>query len=126
MRCSQSVPYEIQSNYKIWKVETAWALSTLNQVFHLLLDTSFHSSKFYLSPDRFILEILKGLACKSEHDLLLVLNFMETKCKENQEKYPETANNLIWYAEIMLENFRNEEDGQLLELPQIKDFITTA
>ncbi|SER30262.1 NACHT domain-containing protein [Pedobacter rhizosphaerae] len=123
MENTTTVPYDIQSDYQIWKVDTAWGLTELSKIFHLYLDERFHSSKFYRSPDRFIIEILKGLAKKSEQDLLLVISFMENQSQINQEKYPKSANDLIWYTQTILEDFRAEENGQQLALEQIKEFI---
>jgi hypothetical protein len=99
---------EIQSTFQIWKVDTGKALKKLDKVIHVIPDRSLHRDKFYRSPDRLVLEILKGLASKSEEDLQLVYLYMQRNFKKFNTDFPETAGDFIWYAEHMLEDFRKQ------------------
>ena len=119
---TKKIPFETQSDFEIWHIDTSWALMQIEKVFYLYLDEQYHDSKFYRSPDRFILELLKGMAKKSEEDLILVNNFMLEKSKKYTKKYPQTAIDLIWYTEIMIEDFRALDEGKL-ELVEIKAFL---
>lgn len=119
---TKKIPFETQSDFEIWHIDTSWALAQIEKVFYLYLDEQYHDSKFYRSPDRFILELLKGIAKKSEEDLILVNDFMLEKSKKYTNKYPQTAIDLIWYAEIMIEDFRAGDEGQL-GLMEIKTFL---
>ncbi|WGQ10711.1 hypothetical protein QG516_03455 [Pedobacter gandavensis] len=102
-------PYEIQSNFTIWNVDTKKALRKLNSVMHMFPDTSYHREPFYRSPDRFILEILNGLAEKTEEDLLLVYKYYYANMRKYRKEFPNSAGDLIWYAEMALEKFRERE-----------------
>lgn len=112
---------EIQSRFQIWQVDTGKALKKLDKVIHVIPDRSLHRDKFYRSPDRLVLEILKGLASKSEEDLQLVYLYMLKNFKKFTVDFPETASDFIWYAENMLEDFRKQAP-KILSIVEIKKF----
>lgn len=99
---------EIQSRFQIWKIDTRKALNKLDKVIHVIPDRILHQDKFYRSPDRLVLEILNGLASKSEEDLQLVYLYMQKNFKKFKKDFPDTAGDFIWYAENMLEDFRKQ------------------
>jgi hypothetical protein len=106
---SAEPPYEIQSNFVVWNVDTKKALKKLDAVMHMFPDTSYHKEPFYRSPDRFILEILDGLAKKTEDDLLLVYKYYYKNMRKYRKEFPNNAEDLIWYAEMAMEKFRERE-----------------
>jgi hypothetical protein len=113
---------EIQSKFQIWKVDTKKALKKLDLVIHMIPDTSFHRNAFYRSPDRFIVELLNGLASKEEDDLVLVYKYLQNNFEKFKLQFPHTAGNFIWYAENAVEDFR-KQNHHVLPLGEIKALI---
>jgi hypothetical protein len=106
LKAHKKPPTEIQSDNRIWNVDTKKALKKLSGVIYMVPDKRCHCEPFYRSPDRYILEILEKLAFKGEEDLLLVCEFYRRNAKKYQKDFPDTAKDLIWYSENAIENFR--------------------
>jgi hypothetical protein len=117
-------PYHIQTKFPIWQVETNWALKVLEPKMEIMVNDSFPKFRLPDSPEHFLLEILQGLASKSEYDLELIKTFMIAQEKKFVKKFPSKAGHLVFHAELMEENFRqktsdfisNEEIRKLIDV----------
>ncbi len=104
-------PYSIQSGYKPYNVDTNFALEELDKVAYLLLDEEANKIFSGDSPRHFILEIIYGLAAKSEEDLILVEAFLNKAAKQLDGSY-KNVYDLNWYIERIFENYRNAENAK--------------
>lgn len=118
-------PYNIQGSHSITKVDTLKAVNELEDIMFLLIDEKYNSNQhFHDSSKSIILEWLNTLAAKSENDLKIVIEFMETT-KENLMKQYEDANDMNWYINRMLEDFRNS-DITIKTIPEIRKLLQKA
>ncbi|MGN8059717.1 restriction endonuclease [Pedobacter sp. 22163] len=108
VRETRLAPYHIQSGFKICKVDTAWALSEIDDLICLLLVEEDNRSRFYETAKHFLLEVINDFAAKSEEDLLMVENFLRKKMFELAPDF-KLAHHLLWYIERAIEDFRNSE-----------------
>jgi hypothetical protein len=123
LRTERVSPITIQGGYKLYNVETDFALSEMKDMCHLILDRAEDSHRqFYTVPGNVMLEVLYGLAMKSEADLLKVDKFL----RQNFKKLKPTHSNaidLLWYAERHLEEYR-KSDSTKHTIEQIHTIIS--
>ena len=110
VRTTKSSPITIQSGFALYNVNTAFALNHLKDITYLLVDSSYYNDKeYYQSPRSLLIEILSGLASKSESDLLMVDKFLKLNYKKYKKQYS-NAKDFLWYAERNLEQFRKADE----------------
>ncbi|PWK68280.1 hypothetical protein LX99_04804 [Mucilaginibacter oryzae] len=102
----KTAPFDVQGKVSYWNVDTRWGLTQLKPLMFLLLDDATESLRFHHSPKYLMLEILNGLAAKSEADLGLVTAFMDNCANELSAIYPKNSGHLGWHAEQMNERYR--------------------
>lgn len=116
-------PYYTQSNFQIWNVETEWGLEVIRPLMHLAISEKHNKgTRFYSSPKNFLLELINGFAVKSENELLMVERFLQDCASEMSPKHVD-APQLLWYAEQILEKFRQSSNGSI-NIRKIKEIIS--
>jgi hypothetical protein len=106
-----TAPLHIQNTITIWEIDTKIAITRLETVSHMLIDPNFDFNRFWESPKQFLLEVLFGLAKKTEDDLLLVEEFMHTTAGQFINTFPTQAAHLRWHAERALDQFRESQQS---------------
>jgi hypothetical protein len=118
----EEAPYDMQSHWTIWRVDTIWGLAQLEPLIFTLIDKTIPKFRFHSSIDYLILEILDGFASKGENDLQLVVDLLYTKAEEFKIVYPNNHGYLIWQAERMMEAFR-KSNSEMMSNSEIKAFV---
>lgn len=101
-----SSPYSIQSNWSVWKVDTAFGLKSIEPLIFTLVDDTLPKYRFHDSVDHLLLELLRGFAGKSESDLQQVVDLLTRKSVAFSTIYPLKHGQLLWHAQQMEESFR--------------------
>lgn len=110
LRVTKKSPITIQSGFALYNVDTAFALSQLKDIAYLIIDLKyFNDREHFESPRSLLVEILSGLASKSESDLLMVDKFLRTNLRKYKDAY-DNAKDFLWYAERNLEQFRKADE----------------
>jgi hypothetical protein len=102
----KNAPFDVQGKVSYWNVDTRWALEQLRPLMFLLVDDATEALRFHHSPKYLMLEILNGLAAKSEFDLGLVTTYMDNCADELSVTYPKNSGHLSWHGEQMNERYR--------------------
>jgi hypothetical protein len=121
IRTSGSSPMTIQSGYHLHNVDTDFALREIDDLCYLILERNEKKRQFYSESGNLIIEILYGLAMKSESDLVKVDHFIMAKYRKIKKENPR-AIDLLWYAERHLEQFR-QMDNTTYSLNEIIDIV---
>ncbi len=102
-------PYNIQTGYKIYNVDTVLGLNELSGLVYFLVDEKYYNEReFHNTARHIILEWLDGFASKSESDLELVVTFLSNQQSKLKTEYGDISD-LTWYINRMIENFRNSD-----------------
>jgi hypothetical protein len=104
-------PYQIQSRFAIWNIDTRFALEEIEQIMYMVVDEKYKSEKFYESAQNFIIEVLYGLSSKSENDLMLVEEHLKIWSNQLANAYS-NHKLLLWHSTNIVENFRNSYSKQ--------------
>ncbi|MGZ3751905.1 MAG: hypothetical protein ACXVAU_11545, partial [Mucilaginibacter sp.] len=120
----KTAPFDVQGKVSYWNVDTRWGLVQIRPLMFLLLDDATEALRFHHSPKYLMLEILNGLAAKSETDLGLVTAFMDKCADELSANYPKNSGHLSWHAEQMNERYR-QINIELLGNKEIRQLFKT-
>jgi hypothetical protein len=102
-------PHHVQTGHPVSKIDTTIALIELEKISYLLLDPHYDDQKsFHDSAKSIIVEWLFALGAKSEKDMLQVIAFLDAAKEKLKDKY-ENYNDLNWYSNRILEEFRSSE-----------------
>jgi hypothetical protein len=106
LKAGEQAPFDIQSKLEVWNIDTGWALVKIRPLLFIILDEATEKLRFHDSPKHILLEILNGLAAKSENDLEMVTGFMKSGVIDLASDYSKTSGHLAWLAEQMNERYR--------------------
>lgn len=99
-------PFEVHRlKLSIYNVPTEPALRLLRPVMFFLADRSNRDQDLFNNPNNFVMEILHGLASKSEDDLVLVTDFMKNSY-EKLKAHHQFASDILWGIETILKKYR--------------------
>ncbi len=124
IRVNKISPVTIQGQNLVACIDTNEGLKEMQNIMYFLIDDNYSSIKsFHDSARSIIIEWIFAFAAKSEHDLILVLDFLESIKIELSQKYTDVSN-LNWNANKCVENFRNS-DNTIRTVSEIKKIIST-
>ncbi len=122
VRIKRKSPFEHRSGFSVEKIDTAQALKELEDLAYLIIDPEYnHDHSFHDQAKSILLDWLGVFAGKSEADLLLVCEFYDAAKERLKDKYADAAD-FTWFANRVLEDFRNS-DKSSKSIAEIKKIL---